>query len=268
MHDIADCIVMQEVRTLLSDQDWEVLKKITSWRSVHLSTRGRPPKDLRKSLEGIFWILRTGSPWRDLPRAFGSWQSVYDRFRCWSHSGLWSHLLAHFENQWADKEYLMVDSSSIRVHQDAARTHRGREVDGMGSSRGGLTTKVHALCDALGYPLAFILTCGQRGDATQGVGLLQKAMSPGCACLLDGGYDSDAIREYVLQEGGTAVIPPRITRTSDIDFDKHTYKERHKVENLFQKLKRFRRVATRYEKHIVLFAAMISIAAILIWIQQ
>lgn len=122
--------------------------------------------------------------------------------------------------------------------------------------------------DALGYPLAFILTCGQRGDATQGIGLLKKATLPGSACLLDGGYDSNAIREYVLQEGGTAVIPPRTTRTSHIDFDKHTYKERHQVENLFQKLKRFRRVATRYEKHVALFAAMISIAAILIWIQQ
>jgi transposase len=211
--------------------------------------------------------LRTGSPWRDLPSCLGPWQSAYTRFRCWSDSGLWSYMLTELAQEGADLEYLMVDSSSVRVHQDAARTHRGQEVDAMGKSRGGLTTKVHALCDALGYPLAFILTCGQRGDATQGIGLLLKAMQPGCSCLLDGGYDSDAIREYVLQEGGTAVIPPKNTRTTTIPFDKHTYKERHKVENLFQKLKRFRRIATRYEKKVTRFAAMIAIAAILIWIR-
>lgn len=134
----------------------------------------------------------------------------------------------------------------------------------MGKSRGGLTTKVHALYDALEYPLAFILTCGQRGDATQGIGLLQKAMQPGCASLLDGGYDSEAIREYVLQECGTAVIPPKTTRTSTIAFDKYTYTERHKVENLFQKLKRFRRITSRYEKNVTRFAAII---AIFIWIR-
>lgn len=164
-------------------------------------------------------------------------------------------------------EYVMVDSTSIRVHQDAARAHRGQLAEAMGRSRGGLTTKLHLACDALGYPLAFIVTSGERGDATQAIALLRQCLKQPSACLLDGGYDSDAIREFIVQSSGAAVIPPNPSRATVIPMDKHLYKERHKVEVLFQKLKRYRRISTRFEKSAVLFSAMIAIASILIWIK-
>ena len=175
--------------------------------------------------------------------------------------------MGHFQKTFSDLEYVMIDSSSIRVHQDAARTHRGQIRDAMGRSRGGLTTKLHMACDALGYPLSFVLTCGERGDAPQAIGILRQWLKQPSACLLDGGYDSDAIREFIVQSSGTAVIPPNPTRASKIEYDKHLYKERHKVENLFQRLKQFRRIATRFEKKVTLFGAMVSIAAILIWLK-
>ncbi|MBT63511.1 MAG: DDE transposase, partial [Puniceicoccaceae bacterium] len=70
----------------------------------------------------------------------------------------------------------------------------------------------------------------------QAIGVLRKWLNQPSACLLDGGYDSDAIREFIVQSSGTAVIPPNPTRASKIEYDKHLYKERHKVENLFQRL--------------------------------
>lgn len=165
----------------------------------------------------------------------------------------------------ADHEYVMVDSTSIRVHQDGAKS-QDPFAHALGHSRGGLTTKIHMACDALGYPLGFILTGGERGDATQAIGLLRKYMQPNSFALMDCGYDSDAIRNFVVQEGGTAVIPQNPTRTGVLPFDKHLYKERHKVENLFQKLKRFRRIASRYEIKSALFAGMISLACICLWL--
>lgn len=160
----------------------------------------------------------------------------------------------------------MIDSTSIRVHQDGARSRDGMLRQSLGRSKGGLTTKVHMACDALGYPLGFILTGGERGDATQAIGLLRKYMQPKSFALMDCGYDSDAIRNFVVQEGGTAVIPQNPTRAGVLPFDKHLYRERHKVENLFQKLKRFRRVASRYEIKATHFAGMISLACICLWL--
>jgi transposase len=89
------------------------------------TARGRPPADHRKMLEGILWILTTGSPWRDLPRSFGSWKTVYDRFRRWTRSGLWSRMLEELRKDLppcAEDEVLMycIDGTVIRAHRAAA----------------------------------------------------------------------------------------------------------------------------------------------------
>jgi transposase len=190
---------------------------------------------------------------------------VYSRFRTWSKNGLFYSILKAIQEPLADREYVMVDSTSIRVHQDGARSHNQLR-HALGRSRGGLTTKVHMACDALGYPLGFILTGGERGDATQANALLGRWIEKGTHCLLDCGYDSDAIRDFIVQEGGVAVIPQNPTRAGVLPFDKFLYVERHKVENLFQKLKRFRRFASRYEINVSLFAGMITLACICVWI--
>ena len=160
----------------------------------------------------------------------------------------------------------MVDSSVVRAHQDSMRARRCKEAEAIGRSRGGLSTKIHMACDALGYPLAFILTSGERGDAPQANALLRKTMIVGSSYLMDCGYDSDTIRSYIMQAGGTAVIPQNPTRAGVLPFDKHIYKERHKVENLFQKLKRFRRIASRFEQKVHHYAAMLTIACLILWI--
>lgn len=85
--------------------------------------------------------------------------------------------------------------------------------------------------------------------------------------IMDKGYDSDAIRAYVNQLGATAVIALHPNRAQKPAFDQHLYRERHRIENLFAKLKKFRRIATRFEKLITTFDAMLSIACIIIWIK-
>ena len=84
---------------------------------------------------------------------------------------------------------------------------------------------------------------------------------------MDKGYDSDAIRAYVNQLGGVAVIAVTSSRSQKPPFDEHLYRERHRIENLFARLKSFRRFATRYEKLHATFAAMAFLACILVWLK-
>lgn len=244
-------------------------KKINDFRSTltGIHRRGRKPKNDREMMEAMLWILRTGAPWRDLPMSFPPWQSVYARFRKWREIGLWSHLLGYFREELADEEYLMIDSSGVRVHQDASRVKEANFQQAMGRSKGGLSTKIHMACDALGYPLGFILTGAERHDCTQARALIERFVQAEQKCLMDAGYDSDDIRSCVMQQGATAVIAYRKNRVKVPEFDKDIYKERHKVENLFQKIKRYRHVAMRFEKLQTTFAAMVAIASILVWIK-
>jgi transposase len=120
-------------------------------------------------------------------------------------------------------------------------------------------------CDALGYPRGFILTGANVSDFDQAKPLLQRYLKPGANSIMDKGEDCDAIRDFIRQRGGIAVIPPKANRSIKPVFDEHIYVERHHIENLFARLKSFHRIATRYEKPPRTFAAMASID--FIWIK-
>ncbi len=160
----------------------------------------------------------------------------------------------------------MVDATVVRAHQHARCARQDQQPQALGRSRGGLSTKMHWLCDALGYPLGLSLTAGQKAECTQALPMLRHISRPFDYLLADAGYDSDAIREGVTQLGGTAVIKPNPSRSQKPPFDKHLYKERHRIENLIAKLKNSRRIATRYEKKAVYFIAFAQLAAIKIWL--
>ena len=135
-----------------------------------------------------------------------------------------------------------------------------------GRSRGGLTTKVHAVTDGLGNPLSFLLSGGNRNDICMAQALLEPFDLSGRLILADKGYDSDKFVHWIEERGGIVVIPSRICAKRPRNTDWHTYKERHLVENLFLKLKNYRRFATRYEKKALYFHAVVSLACILVWL--
>ena len=133
----------------------------------------------------------------------------------------------------------------------------------IGRSRGGLSTKIHALVDALGNPLAFLLTGGQARDLA-GADALLPHMAAG-RLIADKAFDADArVLEPLAQAGKSAVIPPRPNRVTPREFDRHLYKERHLIENFFCKLKQFRAIATRYDKTARNLLAAIHLAAAII----
>jgi len=121
------------------------------------------------------------------------------------------------------------------------------------------------LADALGRPLRFIVTAGQRGDITEAPALLEG--QTGRAVLADKAYDSNALRTIITQMKAEAVIPSNRSRKIAIPHDAATYKHRNRIERCFNRLKHFRRFATRYDRRTLHFLGFVHLAASAIWLQ-
>lgn len=134
----------------------------------------------------------------------------------------------------------------------------------VGSSRGGKNTKIHALVDGLGNPLAFLLSSGNDHDSVHAIPLLKMLEIAGSNILGDKAYGAKIIRDYISSQNATYTIPPRENCPKPWHVDWHTYKERHLVECFFQKLKWFRRICTRYDKTDLSFLAFVYVASIAI----
>lgn len=250
-------------RCNLSEAMWSKLLPIIS---QHESHAGRPNLCHRQIVSGIFWKHRTGAPWRDLPEEYGRWKTIYTRFNRWSKRGIFRSILDILITQGeSDTEWVMLDGTVIRAHQHAAGMASKEDDQALGRSRGGFSTKVHMLVDAHGNPLNFILTPGQTHDSTQAIPLLEKQSFD--VAIADKGYDSDAIRDAINAMGALPVIPSRSNRKESKPYDKHLYKARHLVENVFAKLKQYRSLATRYDKTSRNYASMVVLACILVWIK-
>jgi transposase len=136
----------------------------------------------------------------------------------------------------------------------------------MGRSRGGLTTKIHALVDAEGRPIDVVLTAGQAHDGKPAIAMLE-ALQPDTILLADRAYDSDVIRSLAAHKQAWANIPPKKNRTGRFSFSQWVYKQRNLIERYFNKLKQFRGIATRYDRDPLNFLAAIKLASVRIWLR-
>jgi len=127
-----------------------------------------------------------------------------------------------------------------------------------------LSTKIHAVVDALGNPLRWILTGGEVADITQAYALID-GLHPQVV-VGDKGYDANALVALINAAGATAVIPPRSNRREQRTYDRHVYKDRNLVERFFNRLKQFRRIATRYEKLANNFISLLNLVCAYIWL--
>jgi transposase len=140
-----------------------------------------------------------------------------------------------------------------------------QQTEGLGRSRGGFTTKLHARCDARGLPLGFVLTPGQAHDVQGFAQLFRMIGDRFEAFLADRGYDADAIREEIADAGVEAIIPAKANRRTPAPHDRVKYRWRNLVERL-NKLKNWRRVATRYDKTKESYLGFVALASIKLWI--
>jgi transposase len=164
-----------------------------------------------------------------------------------------------------DAAVQMIDTSIVRVHQHAACIARNRR-QAMGRSRGGLTSKIHAIVDTNGLPVRLALTAGEAHD-NRLAGKLLSRLKSGTMLLADRGYDADWIRALAANRRAWANIPPRSNRNEPICFSPYLYRARNLVERFFNKIKHCRRVATRYDKLAANYLAFVQLASIRLWLR-
>jgi len=214
--------------------------------------------DLIPVICGILYVLHEGTRWRALPAVFGCFASVYTRFSRWEKRGLLKHLFEVTAAAGSSGNERALDASHIKVHQDA--NTKAPENEAMGMTRGGRNSKLHAVVDSAGHAVRLSLTAGQVNDCTQASPMTSE-LQEGEELLADKAYDVDALRHEMAERGVDVCIPPKSNRRTPATYNKVTYKNRHHVENFFQRAKRCRRIGTRYEKTARMFMAFIFLFA-------
>ncbi|WP_111400438.1 IS5 family transposase [Humitalea rosea] len=245
-------------RLSLTDAQWAKMQPHCLGK---VTDPGRTGGDGRLFLEAVLWIARTGSPWRDLPPSFGKWNTVFKRFRDWVKADVFKRIFDAVSDE-PDMEYAMVDATIVRVHRHGQGAKGGPSGQAIGKSRGGLTTKILALTDALGNLVRFVLLPGQRFD-TVGVAPLIQGIEFG-GLIADKAFDANWIIADLDERGAKVVISQHSRRSQPRDIDLEIYKWRHLVENFFCKLKEFKRIAMRSDKTDQSFSAMIYLASAVI----
>ena len=207
-------------------------------------------KNDRKVMDGIFLPLRTGTPWRDLPKDYGPYSTCHNRYNRWSKKGLWEKIPADFQKLVEESagtgddgdgdggggtrpvRSRMIDSSTVRVHRHAAGAGKDSGPREMGRSRGGLTTKIHAMVDEGGQPRRMHLSPGQASDCG-GALALPGGLEAGTLLIADRAYDTNSILERVAAAGCTAAIPSKSNRRIQRPLDAVVCAGRNVIERFF-----------------------------------
>jgi len=245
-------------RQLLTDECWSKLKAMMLKMNIY----NKPT--LRQTTEGILYRIRVGCPWRDLPVDFGAWNAIYKRFNEWSRSEkllqIFSLLIVDPDLEWS-----FVDGSIVKAHQHSSGAASGNET-AIGKSVAGNTTKIHMAVDSYGLPIHFTVTGGEVHDCKEAPNLIA-ALPKVDYVIADRGYDSQALREQVIDQDAIPVLPRKRNSTvGNDDVDWCLYKYRHLVENIFARLKHFRAIATRYDKLKRNFEGALALACAYLWL--
>src|SRR3954447_2959357 len=183
------------------DQFW-LTKAQFSKIKPHLptDTRGKARVDDRRVISGIVQVLKSGARWVDAPPEYGPRKTLYNRYVRWAAKGVWVDLFRALAQAGGPPAQVLIDSSAVKAHRSAAGGKGGEKNQSIGRSRGGRTTKIHALTDTQCRPFAFMLTGGQVADCTAGEALLERL--PHCDILhADKGY---ALVRSVSRSSGVA----------------------------------------------------------------
>jgi len=226
---------------------------------------GRPPHALDLVIEALFYRLRNAGPWRDLPREFGPWQTIFGYYRHWARTGLWDRILRKVAKP--DRSAVrLVDGTHIVAHQCAANPRAGADGQAMGKTRGGRNTKLMVITDLKGRPLHLKLIPGQ---AYEGAHVIELLKTERIAVLLigDKGFDSDKLRAELERLGHRHCIPGKSNRKRVMRYSKRHYRIRYRVEDFFRRLKRWGCACTRRDKLALHFLSLVQFASVIDWMR-
>ncbi|MGT2477938.1 IS5 family transposase [Methylobacterium oryzae CBMB20] len=244
----------------LSDAQWAVIEPF-----MPKNQPGPERKEDRQIISGILHVLTSGCRWRDCPAAYGPRTTVYNRFNRWSRRGFGKPCWPRWPRPdgRATRPPAIAATSAPTARPMAAREAKAQAI---GSSRGGQTTKIHALTDVLGRPGVLLLTPGNASDVTTAPAVLAEAPGRIRGLSADKGYDANWLRADLRKSGIAPVIPGKRGRKRGrkrkIRHDRPHYRERWRIEATFNRLKDFRRIATRYDKLARNYASAVALAAV------
>ncbi|MEI4232634.1 IS5 family transposase [Roseovarius sp. D22-M7] len=250
----------------MSDLFWLSDAQMARLEPCFPKSHGKPRVDDRRVLSGIIFINRNGLRWRDAPAAYGPHKTLYNRWKRWSDKGVFARIMAGLAAEHREKKTVMIDATYLEAHRTATSMGvknggRGRLI---GRTKGGMNTRLHAICDSQGRPISLFVTAGHVSDYIGARALLSSL--PDVDWLLGGrGYDADWFREALEDKGIRACIPGRKQRKTTVKYDKRRYKRRNRIEIMFGRLKDWRRVATRYDRCPKVFLSAITLAATVIY---
>jgi transposase len=209
-------------------------------------------------LESILFVLTEGCSWRAIDRPQARWNSVYQYFRRWCLRGTLQKVLTQFGPELAPGWHFL-DSTYVKVHADGSNPAGGQALQAMGRTKGGLNTKIHALVNVRSQAVVIALSAGNQADISLAEELTE-CLPEGSTLIGDKAYDSSTLRQTAATTGIKTCIPARTNRTTTVPFSATLYRRRHRVENFFERIKRYRRVATRYDKLAETFLGFVCLA--------
>jgi len=209
-------------------------------------------------LESILFVLIEGCSWRAIDRPQARWNSVYQYFRRWCQRGTLQNVLTQFGPELVSGWHF-VDSTHVKVHADGSNPAGGQALQAMGRTKGGLNTKIHAVVNARSQAVVIALSAGNQADISLAEELTE-CLPEDSTLIGDKAYDSSTLRQTAATKGINTCIPGRSNRTTTVPFSARLYRRRHRVENFFERIKRYRRVATRYDKLAETFLGFVCLA--------
>jgi transposase len=257
--------------TDLTDAQWTLFQPLLPPRT----RRGRPRADDRRTINGIFWVLRAGARWADLPRRYGASSTCHLRLQRWQREGVWERLWhalltrldAHGQLDWQ------------RGHLDGTFIPAKKGGEAIGLTRRGKGSKLMAVVDGQGTPLGLLVASAQRAEIKLAEPTLATIHVPRRRgrpkirpqeLVADKGYDSQPFRERLRCRGIRPCIPhrrgkrPRRGREANLA----GYRERWHVERCFARLQSFRRLLVRYERLAAVYLAFVHLAALLVCLRR
>lgn len=241
-----------------SDEQWVRIEPL-----LPTGLRGARRVDDRRVLSGIVHALQSGGRWGDCPPVYGPKKTLYNRFVRWAEPVCGKTSSA----RWLEPKVSPTACSSTTLASSSTAlqvAQKGGLANGIGQTRGGRNSKLHAICDVRGRPCVLMITPGNVHDMKVAKACIA-AMPPSAELVGDKGYDSNDLRARLATRGTTAVIPSKRNRKVQLDCDHAIYKQRNVVEHMFCRFKDWRRVATRFDRNIKTFIATIAFAATVIW---
>lgn len=231
-----------------ADQQWAMIAPLllTSQAGAYRTD------DFRVSV-GSSTSCALGCRWQDCPACYVPSTTVYNCFHRWSAKGIWRRLFAALVPS-TDRDIHMLACTPATSHCFAAGGQGGSMLKQSVAGEASRSTKIHAVVDGCGRPVALRITPGQRGDAPVAIPLLEP-LPPTRLCAADTAYDSDALRDFLATRGTQPVIPNNPTRKQIRPFNPIACRRQNISERTFRRLKDWRRAVTRYDKIMINCAA-------------